>query len=477
MSKNKTFILANLLSQDEADELVRDLDEGKKERQSLLLQTLRKFSDYKSSRSSIFLTVYSDDYSKEKDYLLRNDLRKLTNVIKSFIQREIAKTSKSIDYYQILHKRKAYALFEKEIVKTIEQLKKTQHESLYEHQKKYCEFILRYKPRVESDLKKQRILFLDIISQTPDDEAYFKSYFILLLAVLERITWQYFSAELSDLSLLHSFDSKASGLVKYNLEKAKSYQVFGIDRIEQLNNCMAFLKVSSKQKEELKKEASYLESQLGLEYYLLPDFDKSLKHYEKAYLNFDLLDNSQKIQLIYNYSSMRCASNDDAEVIRLLGKHIDIFDKTPYIHNVSLFLLMAHINTNQIANLRNLLPDQNASEELTKDAQLYWRVLECIVLYYENSYELLITYLENIYNTSRYNRFVDKAFVEFSKIFQRFLNAKIVLDKEDKFTKLEACKLASDDFISAYKLGFGSNMLCSIWLNKEVERAIVEIGQ
>ncbi len=209
-----------------------------------------------------------------------------------------------------------------------------------------------------------------------------------------------------------------------------------------------------------------------MEYYLLPSFKDSQEYFEKAYKKYAALDNSQQIQLIYNYTSLLTASEQYNSVINLLNKHGGIFLQTPYENSISLFSIMAHIYIGDIKHLRDLMP--NINDINSKDTEIYMRIIECIILYYEDNYEICLTNLENIYNTSRYNQDLDQAYIDFSKIFQRFIIAKLIFDKAERAKKLDKCKSLSDKFINAYKLGFGSNMLCSVWLNKEIEKSLLD---
>lgn len=464
---NKTTILTKLLNTDELNQLKQLLLNQKKERQAILLETLAAITDYKLEKEQIFYTVYDNKYSTDKDYLLRNDLRKLSQSIIHFIKNDVAEDKKEVSFFKVLLNRKAKQLFDKEIGKAIAKAKKAKRNELYELQKIHFTYIIRNSARKLEPLKLVHSNLLKCIAQTPTEKANFKTYFILLLSIVERIMWQHFNLEFSDLSIL--IDKKTLKKDKdanYQYEKALSFQLFGKKRISQLEKCNSILKHTTKNTNS-QIESSYLQSQLGLEYFLIPDFIKSEFHFKHAYNKIDLLDESQKLQLIYNYASMLCATEKFIEVDKMLNKYASLFKATPFEHNVSLFALMAKINSNQLNDLRSLLPLPN--DAIAKDAQVYIRILECIILYYESEFELCLSYLKNIYNTSRYNQFLDKAFLEFAKLFSNYISALLILDRKEKKDKLQSCLKASNEFIDAYQLGFGSNMLCSVWLNKTIK--------
>ncbi len=467
MSKNKASILAKLLDKQEVKSLSKLLLKQKKEKQEKLLRLLISSNDYSNEKAMIYQQLYQGTYSKEKDYLLRNDLRKLSTSIIKFIKNEV---NGDAAYLNLLRERKANSLFEKEIAKAINKTASTQSETNLQIQKIYFEYWLANCPRKLVSLKSVQAKLLACINNISDDKPVHKSSFIVQLSVLERIIWQHFNEEKpTDLSSIITPKLLQNKTATYLIEKAFSFQLFGLERIKKLENCIKYLQLCS---EEFYNdtEFSYLQSQLGLEYFLIPDFIKSKPHFEIAYDNISILSKSQQMQLVYNYSSMLCAAEDFTAANEILNKHVSLFKATPFESTIKLFALMARINSNQLDDLRSLLPPSN--EVLAKDVQVYTRIYECIILYYEKEYEVCVSYLENIYNTSRYNSFLDKAFIEFAKLFQRLVSALLLPKSDEKTNKIEGCLTASNAFIDAYELGFGSNMLCSVWLNKTIKEHV-----
>lgn len=470
MSKNKAFILARLLSEKEAKALSEILLAQKKGKQEQLLWSLISNKKPTIEKSVIYKQLYKSTYSKEKDYLLRNELRKLSNSITAFIKQEVG--GDYVEFLKFLLERKANTLFEKEITKTIRKTTPAKTETDLQIQKLYFDYWVANSPRKLNALETIQQELLACIKYVSDQKPVYKSNFIVLLSVLERIIWQHFNKETTDLNTLINPTLLEHPNAKYQIEKAFSFQLFGLERIEKLENCSVYLQQCSN---EINKntELSYLQSQLGLEYFLLPDFNKSKPHFEKAYANINMLNKNQKMQLVYNYASLLCAAEDFESANDLLNAYSSIFRSTPFEHNIKLFAIMARINSNQLDGLRDLLPP--SQEVMAKDAQVYNRILECIILYYEKEYEVCLSYLENIYNTSRYNSFLDKAFIEFAKLFQRLVASLLLPKSDEKNSKIESCLAASNAFIEAYKLGFGSNMLCSVWLNKTIKANLPSI--
>ena len=102
MVKNKTSILLKLLSTSEFDLLQTELEKSKNKRQVRLINALKKTDENALDKEFIYKQTYKEKYSKEKDYLLRNDLRKLNKLIVDFIKQNLIHENKSIDYFLFL---------------------------------------------------------------------------------------------------------------------------------------------------------------------------------------------------------------------------------------------------------------------------------------------------------------------------------------------------------------------------------------
>ncbi|MEZ5024452.1 MAG: hypothetical protein R2728_14580 [Chitinophagales bacterium] len=212
MSNPKPYILTHLLTNGEAELFSKWIKQRKKNRLALLFIGLKSSNNYDTDKTSIFKKVYNDSYTIEKDYLLRNDLRKLSTELTNFIIEEICKIDDLLAYYDFLIHKKAFQLFEKEIKKTIANYKKKNDESHYPYQKLWFEYIVRYTPRKKADLEKYHRIIHKTISETPSTASYYKTNFILLLSILERIRWQYFQNDFTDLDTIFNTDDIDSSL-------------------------------------------------------------------------------------------------------------------------------------------------------------------------------------------------------------------------------------------------------------------------
>ncbi len=242
MSNPKPYILTHILSNEEAELFSKWIKKRKKNRLPSLFEGLKSSGSYETDKSLIFKKVYNDSYTIEKDYLLRNDLRKLSAEITNFILQEICKSDDLLAYYDFLIRKKAFQLFEKEIKKTIEACKKKNNESQYPYKKLWMEYVVRYTPRKKASLNKYHNSFLKIIVKTDKNDGDNKAYFILLLTILERIRWQYFHTTFTDIDNIYNLtESKRNTLSAYYIEKAKSFQLFGTERIDQLRRCIKII--------------------------------------------------------------------------------------------------------------------------------------------------------------------------------------------------------------------------------------------
>lgn len=468
MSVNKPHVLSCSFDEQEAKMFIAYAQ--KKERQLKLFHMLRDLGLDSFDKPKLFQSFYDEHYSKEKDYLLRNDLRKLSKLLIKFIEEEL--NQRGLDYFKLLIDKKLFALVDKELPKTITSIQKKSVTLAYPYQLLWFKYLVRYGARKQKDIDKYIKDLSVTIKHLPSDEMEYRSQLIMLYTMFERINWQYHQIEFNNISQFYNEAHLVKGSpADYFISNAHAWQLFGKERIEQLNQCISIL--HQNKSDLLKGELPYMESQLGLEYFLLPDYQQSQVHFEKAYALFDELTHSHLIQLIYNYVSMLCADKQYDKVIELLDEHIQIFEGTNFLNNMSIFRIMSYINLNQTDNLRTYLP--NTDVYLSKDAEIYYRFMECIVLFFEENYEICSNFLENIYQSARYNDYVDSAYIDLSKLFQNFVHAKLIYDKDEQLKKLAICKSNSDDFINNYKIGFGSNMLISVWLNETITAHIDEL--
>ncbi|MEZ5024451.1 MAG: hypothetical protein R2728_14575 [Chitinophagales bacterium] len=91
------------------------------------------------------------------------------------------------------------------------------------------------------------------------------------------------------LIVVYNLTDKRNTLSAYYIEKAKSFQLFGIERIDQLRICIKIIEQIDTDYNLQLSEATYLESQLGLEYYLLPSFKESQEYFKKPIKNTPFL--------------------------------------------------------------------------------------------------------------------------------------------------------------------------------------------
>lgn len=121
LQNSKTILLINTLNKKSINALLSD--KNIIDSQKLLLNCCLKLIKSKSlEKEELFELFYKEKYSPEKDFLIRNDLRKLNETLESFIALEYAKVEIEKDYYTkkrllCLHlfKTKEYDLLEKEL--------------------------------------------------------------------------------------------------------------------------------------------------------------------------------------------------------------------------------------------------------------------------------------------------------------------------------------------------------------------------
>ena len=465
MALPKAYLLVRSLSKDELTSLNEALSSH--ERFINILDYSASNSDKEYSKEDLFKVVYGHSYSKDKDYLLRNDLRKFATAAVEYLKSNVIQSDDPFDYLSYLYERNAFILFVREAEAHIGMRKKLLNTSDPRINELHIRYMLVHSPRLKKDFEINSAYFRRTLLAMGDAPCSIRLTILLHFAKYERIYWQHFQASFSDLHELIDADCmQADAEHQYLFEKARSFQLFGNDRIDHLKSCF-----DSQLKGDFQSdgEKAYLLSQLGLEYFLFADYEQAYAFYSKARTLTRSLDRSGTLQYIYNFASLLSRMKRFDEVLPLVADSLQLFQGTPVDDNIRIFLFFAYIDADDHKAMRSLLPDSETG--FSRDSKIYWRVLECIVLFLEGDYETSMSFLENVYQTTRYNENVDQAFTELALLFRNFVKACLLIDKADKQAALEKCLKSSDEFIQSHELGYGSNMLSSAWLNDRIRLA------
>ncbi len=476
MHNYKAIKLSTSLSKESAIDFVAWLKRLNKKKAILLFDAV--YSKKASSKAELFKIVFNKNYSKEVDFLLRNEMRLLIPLIQQFIieHTESEDLPKEMAFLNFLLENSLHDIFKSDIDKFIKHYSKTNEtEQVLRLEDKKIAFQLRFLPRNSKALLKLRDYIFQTIQATSNEYLVPKCKLILHLAICERIAWQYNSdiaiTDLQSFNLPKSYSANKTALFYFT--KAQSFASHGQDKIDLLNECKAIIPKSSKL-ENFNGEEAYIDSMIGLEYYLLADLENAFKYYKAAMPKVDKLNAIQRMQLIFNYVSLLCRLEQFQLAEKIISKNYGLFENTVYEEKLKIFQFFCAARGNKKNTLRKFLP--YSVEGDSKDTKLYIRILECMVLYQEQETDLLLTYLQNIYNTVRYNKKLDKAFIGVVRIFKHFVQALEQSSTAKKTEKLQKIFEESEAFIESYRLGFGSNMLCSQWLNAEIKMEIERLN-
>lgn len=412
----KAIRLTKLMTAQEAVAFKKILTGQKRQSLVLLFDFIQKKILYpslsKQEKEKLFKSVFGRNYTRQDDYLLRNELRLLANELSQFLSLEKIKNTlqtdeplKNLFFLQCLLNKKEYVLFENEYPKA---LKEAARQCDFETAAKMTrllidDFVFRKeatKPNYE------RLLALTSQYYEYAGNAFLHDYIhvrhkqAFAERTLHAIVQGYPVAPLQP--VMFSLDKKSNdNYLEYMRLLTESYCRHGQEKIDALLKAQRL--ISKIAKKDFDKQAAKATTSAGiaLEYFLSGSYRQSLPFHKMALDNASTLPHERVIAFVFNYLSALMRLEQYAEAVRLIEKYRATWEALPRVRDRFLCLkAMNLIFLNDADAAWNCIPPDRKQSGI--DHYYYYRFIQILVFYLRGELDLAMNETENFEHTVRY---------------------------------------------------------------------------
>ncbi|MCF8276488.1 MAG: hypothetical protein K9J17_07120 [Flavobacteriales bacterium] len=480
---NRTVALVALLSNQERKAFGNQLRDAKRTSLPLLFDAI--CSGLKSSRSDgfekeiLFKRTFATNYSKHKDYLLRNEFRLLSKELTNFLAME--QTKKAIRDSPLEEKhlllqsfidRNAFDLFDREWEKVVNEAKgQLELEVALEIQKLAINHLISTRQATIENYK----LILELLT---DYQETLKRYFThqhlfgrhkqaFAERTLQAIGSDIQVAPLETVSIDPSDIERNDVLSNHFAALTKAYAHRGEEKIGLLKNAAGFVSEINSKSFDQNAALATVNASIALEYFLLRELETSLPYHQKA-LEFGTgLEDGKLISFVFNYLSTLIRLERHEQAIELITEYTSVWENLPRMRDRFLCLkAMCHIFENDPKAAENCIPEDRKACGL--DHYYYYRFIQIIILLQKGKPELAMNEAENFEHTVRYND-KDEDYLKLIQAIKKFLSLKSeqAVVSEEVFSE-KAYKL-KESLNQANESAFADRALLYKWILKNLE--------
>ncbi|WP_264789513.1 hypothetical protein [Aureispira anguillae] len=402
-------------------------------------------------KERIFPHIFDQPYSSKKDALLRNELRLLNKELELFLveyewkkQLQLNSDQTQLSLIKIYLARKEYNLFEQLWRKLY---KKAQKERLYTLKVELITLFFDYRlqrAEIDFDLYQEIKLLLEealVATLAQMQENYkqleLKDAFIQRnLYALSGQTYHYQRIP----SYYHTTQAIENDAVILYLEYSiQSYFSEGYEKIKLLQTAIA-------QSDSLSEHAKYqslvtspimLKTSIGLEYFLLKEYQKADEIYTQVLAQEQLIPAQKKPGVYFNYVSNLIALGAYQRAIEWYESSSDDWKKIPQItYRIQYRLCWAYIMQKEFQKPLDLLLEHNIQQRPENDF-IYARLLLTIIYHSNHQKELAEREVYNLMQNNRYKTPNEIFYADYSKLLYQHIQATNILDKKKRNTKLQ----------------------------------------
>lgn len=443
--KNKAYRLVKLLNDDEAKLFRQHLILLKRKGLLALFHEIRNNTSDETpvQKANLFKAVFGIAYTKEQDFLLRNELRLLNCELIKLVSDEQMKMRMQQDsefrqtfFIEWLSHKNVWEWEEKESIALIEVSKaKGDYSAASQMLKRYAERYIYQKEATEANYK-------DLLNRMDDFyQAAAKEYLYRTMEIkmkqafaertLKAINPDFVAANRKDIvpDLKREMESDNYLLLTHHI--TESYHQAGEQKIKTLK---AALKLCSKiRKKGFEKNAtvSSIAALLALEYFLQEDYANAITYHQKALQETEGIQQQQVISYVFNYLSTMLRLNKYKDTVHLIKNYEPIWSGIPRMKDRFLCLLaMSHVFLKQPDEAWSCLPHNRKKSGL--DHYYYYRFIQIIVYLMKKEYRLAISETETFIHTIR-NHDKNAAYLKLTLALKKYLhllNDKPVMDKQ-----------------------------------------------
>jgi hypothetical protein len=476
----KAIKLLNSLSDSELEDITQILSKKKRDRSRKLLKCLLPYCGPEFSglkKEAVYQAVFGEAYSPEKDYLLRDQFRKLVAEIEDMlIRNEILKEAEanvnSRDFYLLS------ALQEKNLTDLFEFEYKEAYQRAMDHLNYYAAHSIcglnlsQYLVFREANRKNlgyaRKINMLQL--------THLSSYYLTAFRK-NQVNNSWLESMENPFSLVRTqpnedvevnFNAFEDDFSVYLFLKAKSFLVPFNDRAEILKVCLAHLEEHLPQSLLFLEEQAFCLANLAKVYSLKGDLLESETYFQQFFRLPLKEDDPYRMNIMFDYFEFLILQKKYKEASNLLDQHEAAFQGIEKLRNRFMGLKIAcYAFLREPEELREALPiNFSVYDGMTKYfLRFYYGILSYLRSDFEDAYREIDNFLNSIRN--RELEFDIKIIVQF---YQRFFYLKRAQGTDSGKQAVYFQKLAADidDYLASGPIAL-VQFMPFLWLREEME--------
>jgi hypothetical protein len=479
---NRTVALTALLSSKDVKVFHNQLNEGKRASLPHLFNAI--CSGLKSSKPNslekeiLFKKAFGEAYAKDKDYLLRNELRLLSKELTSFLALEQAKDAMrddSLEEKRLLLQsyidRKAHDLFSSEWRKVVE--------------------VAKNELRLDIALNIQRLAIEHWISTQQATVANYNQ-LLELLADYQETLKQHFTHQhlfgkhkqaftertlqaigsdtqvspLEIISINPSDEKQNDAFANHIAALTKAYAQRGSQKIELLKTAAGLVPEIKSRSFDKNATLATVNASIALEFFLLRELESSLPYHRKALEFGSGLEGGKLISFVFNYLSTLIRLEHYDQAIQLINEYTSLWQQLPRMRDRFLCLkAMCHLFQNDPKTAEACIPEDRKAGGL--DHYYYYRFIQIILLFQKEKRELAMNEAENFEHTVRYND-NDQDYLRLIQAMKKFLILKSEKPTISEEVYSDKAKKLKQSLSEASESAFADRALLYRWIVSEL---------
>lgn len=476
MYLERSYLLINSLTKKELEQL--DFVIKNKKRDGL--KNLHKFiqkqkkTSTNGSKDKIYKAIFSETYTKEKDYLLRNEIRLYNNEIKLILAASGLLKNSTISnqlYIDELNKRNVKELVETEFKKTIaSEVKNMKYghaadlfTKLFAFKNQNRQYNTQYFNTLKEDLNTtynyRLTQFSEDLSTIACNTAYVE-------AILNQLNQTNTFSNLTENTGITPFLVNTP-LASLNFLKAETYKTQGEEKINILNKITKLIEQINHPEIDAQNEQMLNNLNMATTYMLIAEYNKATSHYEKVLQSNKLKENAYYLKpTILNYVSTLCKAKNISQAKQVIDQYAEIINSAELRDRVLPIAICINILSNDLAQAEALMPYNLKIGET--DSYHYFRILLCILHYENKQLELAINEAKNI--TEHFRKYKDNILpldIDICKMIIQFVKIEFNYVDEAKQKKLAQLTEQLNAFANQNKQ-FDNDSLIVLWLRKKL---------
>lgn len=487
MQYNRVYAIVECLSEKEIKQLVQLANnELSLIQQKLFHYIIKKIKEKGNLDESevVLLKIYKQKYTATKDAILRNDYAVIAKFISNYIVTQAIvnnhnKNNKNYQYELVVSilNRKAYTLFEKEILKIIDEIVANED---YENFNRFFNLFVNYKITIaKNDTHTFRETYKYILHYKETIEKMVANYILNYNILIHHVNLciniydKEFIGEPMPISDDLNKTIENSDLLYYKLSKINSYQKDIKKSIQYSLEKLALLsKIENYYTIDYKKERTSSYFNLFTYYSLLGDFGEASKVGENLMKIFkednQKYNSSQIASFVLNYISTLFRTLEIEKAVSFFNEYEEIINQHNQGNRVIMYRIFMFLFNKNIDKAYSTL----AQLEPVEDAfdKILIKIIESIVYYGRKDHELALNNLSNIMQSIYYNKIKeDIGYKYFVNYFKQLILIDLSIVQKDKNAKITQLKDNIDQVFNELIKSNTAYMFPIVWLKFELQ--------